>query len=64
MELCYAVEFLLSKKHAFTENKERGEKRKRRDSPGDSRSSKKMAPIMERFLLRGTKKTGVGGGDA
>ena len=41
--------------------KERGEKRKRRDSPGDSSASKKMAPIMERFLLKGTQKTGVAG---
>ena len=41
--------------------KERGEKRKRRDSPGDSRSSRKMALIMERFLLKGTKKTDVAG---
>ena len=41
--------------------KERGEKRKRRDSPGDSSASKKMAPIMERFLLKGAQKTGVAG---
>ena len=41
--------------------KERGGKRKRRDSPGDSSASKKMAPIMERFLLKGTQKTGVAG---
>ena len=40
--------------------KERGEKRKRRDSPGDSRSSKK---IMERFLLKGIQRTADAGND-